>query len=813
MRLLLSTTLLLFSLFSLAQMNVKGRVYAQESEEDALPGVSVVVQDFLIGTVTREDGSFNIGPLEEGEYVLEFRMIGRETRYQKIVPGGESEFQIGMAIDEYQMDAFTVEASRANESAPFAKTNVSKEELEKINLGQDMPILLNQLTSVVTTSDAGAGVGYTGMRIRGSDASRINVTVNGIPLNDSESQGVFWVNMPDFASSTQSIQVQRGVGSSSNGAGAFGASVNLQSDVLKRKAYAQVSNSFGSFNTRKHSLQFGTGLINNRFSFDGRLSALHSDGYLDRASADLRSYYFSAGYYGKKDVLRFITFAGFEETYQSWWGTPQSRLENDVDGMNLHADNNGLTPSQRENLLNSGRTYNYYEYQNQVDHYQQDHYQLHWSHQFNSKLRWQNSAHFTYGRGYFEEYKEGESFADYGLQNVLLGNDTVSSTDLIRRRWLDNDFFGLVSNLVWKMNSSELIVGLNAHQYEGDHFGEVIWSQYASDSKLGDRFYDSRSYKTDLSGFVKWQVELSSNFLAYADLQVRSVNYRSNGTDNDLKNISIDTSMTFINPKLGLRYRLNDLSSVFLSYSKGSREPTRSDFIDAQLGTTPLPEVLHDFEAGWSLKRQRWMLDVNLYYMYYFNQLVLTGELNDVGASVRTNVPRSFRTGLELSGRYEPKGPIAFEGNVSLSQNKIQSFEEIVYDYTTGFDVITNVFENTDISFSPSAVGFVGVEFKPIKTAGLNLRWKYVGKQYLDNTSNDDRSIAAYNTLDLLLFYDWKKRDTFNARFKLLVNNALNLDYSSNGYTYSYVFGSQVTENFYYPQAGINFLLGLDLSF
>ncbi|HAS36664.1 MAG TPA: TonB-dependent receptor, partial [Flavobacteriales bacterium] len=448
-------------------------------------------------------------------------MIGRETRYQKIVPGGESEFQIGMAIDEYQMDAFTVEASRANESAPFAKTNVSKEELEKINLGQDMPILLNQLTSVVTTSDAGAGVGYTGMRIRGSDASRINVTVNGIPLNDSESQGVFWVNMPDFASSTQSIQVQRGVGSSSNGAGAFGASVNLQSDVLKRKAYAQVSNSFGSFNTRKHSLQFGTGLINNRFSFDGRLSALHSDGYLDRASADLRSYYFSAGYYGKKDVLRFITFAGFEETYQSWWGTPQSRLENDVDGMNLHADNNGLTPSQRENLLNYGRTYNYYEYQNQVDHYQQDHYQLHWSHQFNSKLRWQNSAHFTYGRGYFEEYKEGESFADYGLQNVLLGNDTVSSTDLIRRRWLDNDFFGLVSNLVWKMNSSELIVGLNAHQYEGDHFGEVIWSQYASDSKLGDRFYDSRSYKTDLSGFVKWQVELISNFLAYADLQVR----------------------------------------------------------------------------------------------------------------------------------------------------------------------------------------------------------------------------------------------------------------------------------------------------
>jgi iron complex outermembrane receptor protein len=795
-----------------AQMYLRGKVVETDGQSP-LPGVSVRVQNELIGTYTRSDGSYEIGPLKEGEYFLEFKYLGMRTMYQQYVAGGENDFLIRMVSDPFQIDGITVEGSRASERAPYAKTEVDKEELEKINLAQDMPILLNQLTSVVTTSDAGAGVGYTGIRIRGSDASRINVTINGIPLNDSESQGVFWVNLPDFASSTESIQVQRGVGSSTNGSGAFGATVNLQSDQLRRKAYGQIGNSFGSFNTRKHTLKFGTGLINNRFAIDARLSNIHTDGYIDRARADLRSYYFSAGYYGEKDVVRFITFAGLEETYQSWWGTPQSRIENDAVGIENHILNNGLSPEQADNLRNSGRTYNYYEYDNQVDHYQQDHYQLHWSHSFNSRLRWQNSAHFTYGRGYFEEYKDGEDFSDYGLQPVIFSNDTVISADLIRRRWLDNDFFGIVSNLNWRRGGNEFIFGLNAHQYEGDHFGEIIWSEFASNSNIRQRYYNSRSYKTDLSGFAKWEGSVSSDLFLFADLQLRSVDYRSRGNDNDLRAISVDTAMLFFNPKFGARYLLNDLSSIYFSYSRGSREPTRNDFIDALAGQQPTPEILNDFEAGWQLNRQKLSLEANLYYMYYSNQLVLTGELNDVGSPIRTNVDRSYRAGIELNGRYQLRKELQLEGNVSLSQNKIAEFNEILYDYTNGFDVIVNSFQNTDISFSPNAIAFAGLNYQFLKNAGFNLRWKYVGAQYLDNTSNKDRSIEAYNTLDALLFCDFNKANRFDARLKLLVNNLLNMDYSSNGYTYSYVYGSQVTENFYYPQAGINFLVGLDFSF
>ncbi|WP_436514926.1 TonB-dependent receptor [Ekhidna sp. To15] len=716
-----------------------------------------------------------------------------------------------------ELDDVIVYATRANENTPTTYSEITREQIKEVNLGQDLPILLNLSPSLVTTSDAGGGVGYTGLRIRGSDATRINVTINGIPVNDSESHGVFWVNMPDLASSVDNIQIQRGVGTSTNGAAAFGASVNLQTNVPSQDAFAEVNNSFGSFNTRKHTLMYNTGLLNDKWSFESRLSKIASDGYIDRAESDLQSYYLSGGYYGKKTILKALVFGGKEVTYQSWWGTPQAVLENDAAGIEAAIANNGYTAAQAQNIRTAGRTFNYYLYENEVDNYQQDHYQLHLSHSISSSLTVNLAGHYTYGRGYFEQFREGDDFSDYNLNNVTIGDSTVTSTDLIRRRWLDNDFYGTTFSINYLNNDLDLTLGGAWNKYDGDHFGEIIWSQFASNSNIRERYYDNVGEKTDFNVYLKANYQLNDAFNLFADLQLRTIDYQTQGVDNDLRAIDTGDDYRFFNPKVGATYVLNKQSNVYASFAIGNREPVRNDFVDAPNGVTPKHETLQNLEVGYRRFGQAFSFQANYYLMDYENQLVLTGELNDVGSNIRQNAPDSYRMGIELVGAYQFTDQLKWEANVTLSRNKIKNFTEVLYNYGTNFDefnVEETQFTDTDISFSPNVISGSRLTYSPFEGFEAALLSKYVGKQFLDNTSNDARSIDAYFVNDLRLSYDFSLASVKNVNLSLLVNNILSEEYSSNGYTFGYAGGDFVVrENYFYPQAGRNFLLALNLRF
>ena len=758
------------------------------------------------GVSADKEGYFELQMTSEGVVIFDISFVGYRTQSVTVKLDAPSKsVTVALEREAEEIAEVVVQALRAEEDAPVAYETITRKELEEVNLGQDLPILLDQSTGVVTSSDAGAGVGYTNMRIRGSDQTRINVTVNGIPINDSESQGVFWVNMPDLSSSTSSIQIQRGVGTSTNGAAAFGATVNMNTDMFNTEAYGNVTLAGGSFNTFKRNLEFGTGLLGDRFIVEGRISQITSDGYIDRASSDLRSYYLSAGMYNENTTLKFITFSGQERTYQSWWGTPQSRLEDDSSGMYNHAVNNGLDSAQTHNLFNSGRTYNYYEYDDQVDYYGQDHYQLHWAQRINENLKATAALHYTRGSGYFEEFRGQDDFAAYGLANPAVGSDSLTQTDLVRRRWLDNDFYGVTFSAEHKGRDLNVTVGGAWNRYDGLHYGELIWMQYAFDTPKDLRYYEGDAVKTDINIYLKGSYDWKS-FRFYGDLQVRGIDYRTEGTDNDLVNYDVDAGFNFFNPKVGVTYFMGNRQQVYGSFARAGREPVRSDFIDAPAGRTPVAEELNNFEFGYRYTGAKLAFEANGYYMDYTNQLVVTGELNDVGASVRTNVPESYRAGIELNATYSVARNWTLGGNWALSQNKIESFEETIYDYTNGFDVIVNEYENTDIALSPNSVGAVYVEYQPVNRAMVRLQGKYVGKQYLDNTSNEDRTIDAFFVTDLVAGYTFVPEGIEGIDVQLKVNNLFNTLYSSFGYTYSYVFGDMITENFYYPQATINFL-------
>jgi iron complex outermembrane receptor protein len=746
------------------------------------------------------------------------KYLGYENYQKEVqVEGSDIELDIEMKDSPFLTDEVVVETTRLSPKAPATFKNIDRKEIEKLNLGQDLPILLKWTPSVVTTSDAGAGVGYTGLRIRGSDQTRINVTVNGIPINDAESQGVFWVNMPDLASSLSSVQIQRGLGTSTNGSGAFGASINMETNSIDQEKGGQISNSFGSFNTRKHTVEFNSGRMENGFAIDGRLSQIKSDGYIDRASSDLKSYYLSGGYYGEKTVVKAITFAGKERTYQSWFGTPESRIENDREGMLAHAAREGYTEEQTENLLNSGRTYNYYLYENQVDNYEQQHYQLHLIRELMPNLKLTLAGHYTYGSGYFEEFRRDDEFADYGKPNPTFITETVindqpyfihssiPSTDLIRRRWLDNDFYGATYALNYKTGRHEFILGGGLHFYRGDHFGEIVWAESSETIDHLERYYEGVGNKDDISVYGKWNFDLDKwNFMA--DLQLRSVRYTASGIDNDQSEINVSDEFLFFNPKVGVRYQVDNSNSLYAYAGIGNREPTRNDYLDAPTEREPTNETLYDIEAGYTHSQNRLRVNANGYYMIYRNQWVLTGELNDVGAQVRSNAGESYRLGIELDAQYALSDELSIGGNATLSRNKIESYNEII-----GGDV--NTYDETDISFSPSVISAGRIGYRPVEGLEINLISKYVGKQYLDNTQSEARSLDAYWVNDVRLAYTIENVIFDEIQISLLVNNFLDEKYSSNGYTYSYFFERKVTENFYYPQAGINFLAGLTLGF
>ncbi|WP_337041859.1 TonB-dependent receptor [Emticicia sp. 17c] len=686
-----------------------------------------------------------------------------------------------------ELNEVVVRSTRANEKTGMAFTNVYQRDIKKQNLGQDLPFLLNQLPSVVVSSDAGAGVGYTGIRIRGSDPTRINVTLNGVPYNDSESQGTFWVNMPDFASSVQSIQVQRGVGTSTNGAGAFGASLNINTLGYEREAFGETNITYGSFNTRKANVLASTGLLNNHFVVDVRLSKLASDGYIDRASSDLKSFYVSGGYYNKSNFIRLNIFSGKEVTYQAWEGVPES-------------------------LLKTNRTYNPYTYPNQVDNYQQDHYQLISSFKLNNQWTFNPTLHYTRGRGYYEQFKSDDALANYKLPDVIMGGDTISSTDLVRRKWLDNHFYGITYSFDYQSNKKlSANIGGAWNRYDGDHFGEVIWTKFASTPSNDYRWYESHSKKVDFNIFGKLFYQVTDNFNLFGDIQYRTVGYDMKGIADKLQDITQKASYQFFNPKVGLNYQLSTQASVYASYAVGNKEPNRTDFVDN--AKAPQPEHLEDLEAGYRWAEQKFTFDANVYYMNYRNQLVLTGQVNGVGEAIRVNVPKSYRAGIELVANWKFAPKWRLNANATFSQNKIRNFTETIVNYDGEADKI-NKYSKTDISFSPNVIAGGQLAYMPVKN--LEFAWlpKYVGKQYMDNTSDDKRKLNAFFVNDLRVNYTVAPKIMKELTFSLLANNVLNHLYESNGYTYSYIYEQKVvTENFYYPQAGTNFLLAVKARF
>ena len=816
MKTLFTTCLIFLGLNVLqAQNSINGTVLDAETKEPLI-GATLKVLNSYRATSTNENGQFTFNRLEENASVV-VSYIGYQTdtiSSQELKTTNE----ILLNAKSYQTDEVIINATRVSEDAPATATNVSKEEIEKNNLGQDIPYLLQQTPSVVTTSDAGAGIGYTGIRIRGSDASRINVTINGVPLNDAESHGVFWVNMPDLASSLESIQIQRGIGTSTNGAGAFGATINMETTGIEKDAYAEINNSVGSFNTRKHTVKVGSGLINDRFQFESRLSQLNSDGYIDRASSNLKSYYLSGAYYGKKTIIKAITFGGKERTYQSWYGTPESRINGNMEDMKTHASNEGLDDFRVSNLLNSGRTYNYYLYENQVDNYNQDHYQLHFSHEFSKKVIANLSLHYTKGEGYFEELKFDEDLSDYNLNPVITGFDTINNSNLVRRRWLDNDFYGFTYSINYKANKKlDFTLGGGLNNYDGDHFGRIIWSQFASNSFLTKEYYFNTGEKLDGNAYLKTNFKANDKLNLYADVQARMINYKVEGTDNDQRMLKVEEDFLFINPKVGANYKINERLQAYFFAGISNREPNRADFID-QNPNTPKneanqAETMTNVEAGIDFKANRYKLAANLYFMDYENQLVNTGQLNDVGSPIRQNVDNSYRAGIELQAAVKLNKEFTFAANATFSENKIIDFTNTVYDYTNGYDIIEDKLGKTDIALSPELIASAELSYLLKKQVEFALIARYVGEQFLDNTSNPNSQLEAYLVSDFRINYQIPTKLIKNASINLLVNNVFSEKYSSNGYTYSYIVGETITENFYYPQAFRNYLLSLNLKF
>lgn len=682
-----------------------------------------------------------------------------------------------------------VKTIRASATAPFAKTNLSKQQIQRQNLGQDLPFVLNQTPSVVVNSDAGNGIGYTGIRIRGTDATRINVTVNGIPFNDPESNGAFFVNLPDILSSTSSIQIQRGVGTSSNGAAAFGGTINLSTHENSLQPYFESNNTYGSFQTLKNNIRVGSGLLGGHFTTDLRLSQIKSDGFIDRAKTSLQSYYFSTAYLADKTTLRFTTFSGKEKTYQAWNGITEADLK-DNRTANYSGTEKPGTP-----------------YENETDNYKQDHYQAFLTQKFSPYLTFNTGLFYIKGQGYYEQYKADRDYADYGITNPVYNGVPVTSTDLVRQLWLDNNFFGDIFSLQYTKGATELTLGGAASRYLGNHFGKIIWAANGLPDAT-KKWYDHDAVKNDFNVYTKWQQSLTSSLQAFVDLQFRKVGYNIEGF-RDNPDLRVDQRYNFFNPKAGLTYHTKNWTA-FASYSMGNKEPNRDDF-EASVSELPKPERLHDVELGVERKGKQFNASATVYYMKYDDQLVLTGKINDVGAYTRTNIDDSYRLGLELQGGAIITNWLKASANLTLSRNKVKNFTEFIDDYDNGGQKMS-LYKETDISFSPDVMGAATVTVNPWKSLSLDLLSKYVGKQYLDNTSNESRKLNAYYTQDVRAAYSFSKSWLKNTDLIFQVNNVFNKKYEPNGYTFSYYYGNELaTENYYFPMAGTNWMVGLNI--
>ena len=679
------------------------------------------------------------------------------------------------SLEVQNLEEVIVSSVRVKDNIPIAFNNVSKEEISKRNLGQDIPILLNFLPNVVTTSDAGAGIGYTGIRIRGVNSQSTNVTINGIPYNDAESLGTFWVDLPDFSSSVENLQVQRGIGTSVNGSSAFGASINILTDKISQNPYFESANTIGSFNTVKNNFRFSTGLLNETIEFSGRLSKIDSDGYIDRASSDLKSYFLQLSYKKNKTLLKFLNFGGHEITYQAWNGIDLQTLEN----------NRTYNPSGLYYDLNGEERF----HENEVDNYKQDHFQFHWTQSFSENLSSNLGLNLTNGRGYYEQYNEN------------------GSEDFITRKWLDNQFYVINYTLNYLKNNNNIIFGLTYSEYDGDHFGETIWSQNSGDIEFTDLFYNGNGLKKDFSNFIKSIYQISNDVSIYADLQLRNIDYQTTGSTSNIDQLVVDKKYSFFNPKAGLNYDINQKNKIYFSLSKAHREPTRSDF---ENNINIQPEELIDYELGWKYNAEKFLFNSNLYYMGYKNQLVLTGALDDVGSPIRENSGKSYRMGIELESVYKATNKLNISANISLSENKN-------VDYKTNYNGVITDWGDTDISFSPNVISSAGIQFIASQDLTLTLLNKFVGNQYMSNTESNISKLSSYSTSDLNILYTIKNSAYFSEIIvTAMINNIFNKEYVSNGYYYTYDDTwsdpnsiTTIEGTGYYPQAKRNFLLGL----
>lgn len=791
-----------------SQFQMSGRVM-DAADQNPLPGANITVQGTFKGAVSGSTGYFSLSGLAAGTHVLQVSFMGFETREVQVqIPTNEA-FTIKLDRMATLTGEVVVVGLRADNRTPATFTNVSEEMIAAKNLGQDIPYLLNLTPSLVVTSDAGAGVGYTWMNIRGSDNTRVNITLNGIPLNDAESHGVWWVNKPDLASSLDNVQVQRGVGLSTHGAGAFGATISMTTLGLRDHAYAELENSFGSFNTMKNTAQFGTGLMNEKWSFDGRLSRIVSDGFIDRAASDLKSFYLSGGYFGRNTILRAVVLSGSETTYQAWNGVPGHMLQT----------NRTYNPSGR--FTDSQEVVHYYE--NETDNYQQDHYQLHLSHAFNTETTGNLSLFYTRGRGYFEQFRDNERFSRYNLPNLEIGNQTITRTDLIRRRWLDNHYAGAVYSFLHSpVQALSLTLGGGYKSYWGRHFGEIIWAEHALNIPKGWHYYDNDAVKRDFNTFLKANYELASGLNLFADVQYRFINYTFEGPAwvlGEISRIDQEAVFHFFNPKIGLNWVLSPKSTVYAFGGIGNREPVRRDFTESSPESRPQHETLRNIELGYRFQGRNTMFAANLYLMDYKNQLVLTGEINDVGGFTRMNIEDSYRLGIELQGGLIISERWRWEGNVSFSRNKIPLFEEFSDVFDSNWEWIgieSRVYENTDIAFSPSVVAASMLVYEPFNEFVVTLNSKYVGRQFIDNTQNMDRMLNAFFVNDLRINYVVRPGFFREVELVFQVNNILNHQYETNAWIYKGIVGDQgliTIEDGYFPQAGRHFMAGLNLRF
>jgi iron complex outermembrane receptor protein len=801
-------SVMLLPFLATAQFSVSGKITDQQTGQ-TLPGATISIENTYSNAIADANGAYSFKNVKAGNYTIKVTYIGYTTAQKAITVSAATTLNFALKANNVIGDEVTVRATRATANSATTFTNLSKKDLEKNNFGQDLPYLLNQTPSAVITSDGGTGIGYTGIRIRGSDGTRTNVTLNGIPLNDAEDQGAYFVDLPDLVSSVDNIQIQRGVGTSTNGAGAFGASINMQTTTRHDSSYTQLDNSIGSYGAYKNTISVGTGLIADHFTFDGRLSRIESNGYIDRAASHLKSFFLSGAYYGKKTLIRANVFSGYEQTYQAWDGIPEDILKagnRTYNELGLEAD---------------GKTY----YPNQTDNYTQNYAQLLVDHQISSTLSFSGALHYTKGFGYYEEYKDNQTLSDYGITPVVIGGTTISNTALVRQLWLNNDFYGLTYALHYQpAKTTNFTLGGAYNEYVGAHYNNIQWTQQSTNINPGYEYSRDNAKKTDFNVFGKLDVQLNDVTL-FADLQYRHISYSFLGFDQNLNNVQQQASLDFFNPKAGLTYQLNAQSNVYASVAIANHEPNRSDFVNSTPASRPKAEHLTDYEVGYRLNTPAFKGGLNGFYMNYTNQLVLTGALNDVGEATRVNVPDSYRLGVEFDGKLKICDQLNWAATAALSSNKISSFTSYYFNYDNNTNVPSNL-TNTDIAYSPSFVGSSEISWLPFKGAEAAFISKYVGMQYLDNTSNtnpagfpaadktSNRTIDSYFVNNVRLRYSFQTKAVKNIGISLLVYNIFSTQYITNGATYPDIeSGKVVNYNYYFPQAPRNFFLSLSLGF